>query len=358
MARNPTNIPLPESSKSTSLFAFLTKLSGRGDLSFDEAKQLFVAFSDESIHVETRVVQIAGILSILQAKGATAAEIAGLAFAMREKAIKIKAHSKNFIDIVGTGSSAVKTFNVSTAAAFVIAGAGLSVAKHGNRSVTSSTGSADVLEKLGVKITSEPETAQACLNGAGICFLFAQKYHSSLGFVGKVRKHLGIRTVFNIIGPLANPANAPKQIVGVSSKSLVVPMAEALSILGIEKAWVVHGLDGLDELTLNGESFVAEVVKDNIKTFNISPEEFGLKRGKIEHLTANSPVESAKIITDILSGKRRDEARNLVVLNAAAALLVGGNAKDPMHAARLAEQSIDSHSASTKLERLITTTNR
>jgi anthranilate phosphoribosyltransferase len=214
------------------------------------------------------------------------------------------------------------------------------------------------LTQLGVKTASEPAVAERCLNGAGICFMFAPKFHPILRRVGDVRRSLGVRTSLNLLGPLSNPANAPKQIIGVWHKSLVEPMAKALTLLGIEKAWVVHGSDGLDEITLSGTTHVAEVEKGKIKLFNVTPEDFGIKRGKIAQLHANTPEESATIIREILSGKRRDEARSLVVINAAAALVVGGIAKEPMQAARLAEQSIDSHSASTKLERLVQTTNK
>ncbi len=342
------------SSTDTVLRGFLVRFMRGENLSFAESSEFFRALTAENANQS----QIAGALVALAAKGETFEELAGMARVMREGSVKINSRQKNFIDTAGTGSSLLKTFNVSTAAAFVIAGAGLSVAKHGNRAVTSKTGSADVLTQLGVKTASEPAVAEKCLNGAGICFMFAPKFHPILLRVGDVRKNLGVRTSLNLLGPLSNPANAPKQIIGVWHKSLVEPMAQALSLLGIEKAWVVHGSDGLDEITLSGETFVAEVEKENIRTFNIAPEDFGLKRGKVEQLHADTPEESAKTIREILSGKRRDEARNLVVINAAAALVIGGIAKEPMHAARLAEQSIDSHAASIKLERLVQTTNK
>lgn len=338
----------------TPLFPFLTRLIRGEDLSFDEAAQFFNALTD----INANPTQIAGSLSALTAKGETFDELAGMARVMREKAVKIKSRQKNFIDMTGTGSSFAKTFNVSTAAAFVVAGAGLTVAKHTNRAVTSQTGSADVLSKLGVKISSEPELTQACLNGAGICFMFAPKFHPHLRRVGDIRRNLGIRTCLNLLGVLSNPAGAPKQIVGVWHQSLIEPMAKALSLLGTERAWVVHGSDGLDEMTLTGETFIAEVVGKKIKTFKLAPEDFGLQRGKIEHLKAESPEQSAKIIKEVLASTRRDEARSLVVLNAAAALVIGGIAKQPIQAARLAEQSIDSHAAQVKLERLIQTTNK
>jgi anthranilate phosphoribosyltransferase len=338
----------------TPLHPFLVRLMRGENLSFKEAAKFFAALTDE----HANPAQIAGALVALAAKGETFEELAGMAKAMREQAVRIKTRHKNYIDTAGTGSGKTKTFNVSTAAAFVIAGAGLPVAKHGNRAVTSKTGSADVLESLGVKVSAEPEIEQTCLNGAGICFMFAPKFHPALRRVGDIRRNLGVRTSLNLLGPLSNPAKAPKQIIGVWHPALVEPMARALSLLGTERAWVFHGADGLDEITLTGETFIAEVRKDKVSTFTVTPETFGLKRGKIEHLRADSPDASAKIVLDVLASKRRDEARNLVVMNAAAALVVGGIAKDAMHAARLAEQSIDSGQAQNKLERLIQTTNK
>lgn len=338
----------------TPLFPFLTRLIRGENLLCSEASEFFRALTD----INANPTQIAGALVALTAKGETFEELAGMARVMRQEAIKIKTRHKNFIDTTGTGSSAAKTFNVSTATAFVVAGAGLTVAKHASRAVISKTGSADVLSKLGIKISNEPELTQACLNGAGICFMFAPKFHPILQRVGDIRRSLGIRTCLNLLGVLANPANAPKQIVGVWHQSLIEPMAQALALLGTERAWVVHGADGLDEITLTGETLIAEVVRNKIKTFKLAPEDFGLQRGKIAHLKAASPEQSAKIIKEVLASTRRDEARSLVVLNAAAALVVGGISEEPMHAARLAEQSIDSHSAQVKLERLIQTTNK
>ncbi len=338
----------------TPLYQYLVRLIRREDLSLDESADFFRLLTDRNANP----AQIAGALSALTAKGETAQELAGMALVMREKAVKITSRQKNFIDVAGTGLSSAKVFNVSTAAAFVIAGAGLTVAKHASRAGMSRTGSADVLGKLGVKISGEPEIAQACLNGAGIGFMFAPKFHPYLRRVGDVRRGLGIRTCLNTLGVLSNPANAPKQLLGVWHPSLLEPTAQALALLGTMHAWVVHGSDGLDEITLSGETLVAEVSGGKVKTFSISPEDFGLPRGDIKHLKAATAEQSANLIREVLASKRRDEARSLIVLNAAAALVIGGIAKEPMHAARLAEQSIDSHSAQVKLERLIQTTNR
>jgi len=338
----------------TPLYPFLVRLMRGEDLKMKEAAEFFRVLTDKNTYPQ----QIAGALVALTAKGETFAELAGMARVMRAQAVRVKTHHKNFIDTSGTGSSGAKTFNVSTAAAFVAAGAGLMVAKQANRAVTSSTGSAEVLGKLGVKISNEPEIAEACLNGAGICFMFAPKFHPSLKRVGSIRGNLGIRSCLNLLGVLSNPANAPKQIVGVWHRSLIEPMAHALALLGTQNAWVVHGADGLDEISLTGETMVAEVFRNKLRFFKITPEDFGLQRAKIDHLKVDGAAESAKIIREVLANRRRDEARSLIILNAAAALIVGGITDEPIHAARLAEQSIDSHSAQVKLERLIQTTNK
>jgi anthranilate phosphoribosyltransferase len=338
----------------TPLFPYLNRLIRGENLETAEAADFFRALTA----FDANPAQIAACLTALTAKGETAAELAGMAQTMRKQAVRIKSRQKNFIDVSGTGSSTAKTFNVSTAAAIVAAGAGLTIAKHGSRAVMSSTGSADVLAKLGVKIACEPEVAQTSLNGAGICFMFAPKFHPALRRVGDIRRALGIRTSLNLLGVLSNPANAPKQLIGVWHPSLLNPMARALSLLGTERAWVVHGSDGLDEITLAGETFVVEVMKNEVREFRIAPEDFKLKRARLEHLRTETPEQSAALIREVLASKRRDEARSLVVLNAAAALLVGGLTEEPSRAARLAEQSIDSGQAQNKLERLIQTTNK
>ncbi|CAN5524238.1 anthranilate phosphoribosyltransferase [soil metagenome] len=338
----------------TPLFPFLNRLLRGEDLTDAEAADFFRALTD----FNANPAQIAGSLAALTAKGETFSELAGMARVMRENTVKIKSRHENFIDITGTGSSPAKTFNVSTAAAFVAAGAGLAIAKHTSRAVTSNTGSADVLGSLGVKISGEPETAQTCLNGIGLCFMFAPKFHPDLRRVGDVRRNLGIRTCLNLLGVLSNPADAPKQLVGVWHSSLVEPLAQAFALLGTERTWVVHGVDGLDEITLAGETLIAEAAGNKVRMFKLAPEDFKLQRGNTEHLRVKTPAESAQIITDVLNSKRRDEARSLVVLNAATALIIGGIAHEPIQAARLAEQAIDSGQAQNKLDRLIQTTNK
>jgi anthranilate phosphoribosyltransferase len=338
----------------TALFPYLNRLIRGENLSIDEASDFFRALTD----ISANPAQIAGCLVALTAKGETFTELAGMARVMREQSVKIVCRQKNLVDITGTGSSPAKTFNVSTAAAFVAAGAGLTVAKQSNRAVMSRSGSADVLTKLGVKVSGEPGIAQAGLSGAGICFMFAPKFHPTLRRVGDLRSALGIRTSLNLLGVLANPANPPRQLIGVWHPSLVAPLAQALMILGTERSWIVHGLDGLDEITLSGETLVMEVTGNKMQKMRLVPEDFKLQRTEISHLKALSADESARIILEVLNSKRRDEARALVVINAAAALFIGGLAKNMVQAARLAEQSIDSGQAHNKLERLIQSTNR
>jgi anthranilate phosphoribosyltransferase len=323
------------------------------DLSREEASRLIEALLDG----EAADSQIAAALIALAIKGETVEEITGMAAAVRSRAVRIHPSHARFIDTAGTGSSATKTFNVSTAAAFVIAGAGLPVAKHGNRAATSRSGSADVLTALGVNIGVTPECSKRCLDETGICFMFSPLYHSATARVAAIRRELGVRTTFNILGPLSNPAAAPRQLIGVWQRSLVEPMARTLAALGSDLAWVVYGADGLDEVTLAAETFVAETRSGNIRMFEIAPEDFGVKRSSIAHLCGGEAQENAGIILSILDASRRDEARDLVLLNAAAALLVGGLGNDFRHAKELAEQSIDSGAAIRKLEQLIQRTN-
>jgi len=300
--------------------------------------------------------QIAAALVALKLKGETVEELAGFAEGMRARAVRIKSHHERFIDTAGTGSSCAKTFNVSTAAAFVIAGAGLPVAKHGNRAASSRCGSADVLTALGVNISVPPKISEACLNELGICFMFAPMYHSATARVATIRRELGVQTTFNFLGPLTNPAGAPRQIIGVSHREKVEPMASALSLLGTEHAWVVHGADGLDEITIADRTFVAEAFKDTVRTFEISTEDFGVGSKPLDGLSGGDAEANAKIIREVLKGNRRDAARLLVLVNAAAALHVGGIAADVKEGMKLAEESIDSGSAGEKLNELIRVT--
>ena len=332
---------------------YLPRLVRREDLSRDDAARLLNALLDE----DATDAQIAAILVALAAKGETVEELAGMAGAMRTRAVRINCQHRCFIDTAGTGSSVAKTFNVSTAAAFVIAGAGLPVAKHGNRAASSRSGSADLLSALGVNVKASPEVSEQCLNNIDICFMFAPLYHGATARVAGIRRQLGIHTSFNLLGPLSNPAGAPRQIVGVWRRDLVELMANVLAASGTERAWVVHGEDGLDEITVASTTHVAEVKGQTVRSFEIEPKAFGLWRGSLEHLRGGDAEANGQIIREVLSGKRRDEARALVVANAAAALFLGGIGSDLRTAANAAEESIDTGAARTKLEQLIEITN-
>jgi anthranilate phosphoribosyltransferase len=331
-----------------SLRDYLASLMRGENLSRADAAQLLDALLDSS----ATDAQIAAALVALKLKGETIEELAGMAEGMRARAVRINSHHPCFIDTAGTGSSCAKTFNVSTAAAFVIAGAGLPVAKHGNRAASSRCGSADVLTALGVDVSMSPEVSEKGLNEMGICFMFAPLYHGATARVAGIRRELGVQTTFNLLGPLTNPAHAPRQIIGVWDRSLVEPLARTLSVLGTERAWIVHGGDGLDEVTLADKTFVAEAGNGAVRTFEIDPKDFGVERTAIGGLGGGDAEASAAIIRSVLSGARRDAARLLVVVNAAAALHVGGFAENLHAGTKLAEQSIDSGAAQIKLENL------
>ena len=335
------------------LRTFLARLMHGENLSRSEAARLLDALLD----ADASDAQIAAALMALKLKGETVEELAGLAEAMRQRAVRITSAHSRFIDTAGTGSSCAKTFNVSTAAAFVIAGAGLPVAKHGNRAASSRCGSADVLQALGVNVSASPQVSESCLNEVGICFMFAPLYHGATARVAGIRRQLGVQTTFNLLGPLTNPARAPRQIIGVWHRDLVEPMAHALSLLGIERAWVVHGADGLDEVTLADSTFVAEARDGEVQTFEMEPEEFGFEPSGLDDLRGGDAEGNARIISDVLHGRRRDAARTLIVINAAAALHVGGAAADLREGVQLAEESIDAGMASEKLDELARITN-
>jgi anthranilate phosphoribosyltransferase len=319
------------------------------------------SFLDALLDPVATDTQIAAALVALTAKGETVDELAGMAEAMRERATSLYSRHERFIDTAGTGSSAAKRFNVSTAAAFVIAGAGLPVAKHGARAASSTSGSADVLEALGVNTAAPPKIVEHCLNDHGICFIFAPLFHRATARVAQVRRELGVHTTFNLLGPLTNPARAPFQLVGVWDHSLVERVASALVLLGVKQAWVVHGADGLDEVTITGETFVAACsARTGVETFTISPEDFGLQRRSVTQ-RREGPAENARVTRAILDGKKNGDfavARDLVVINAAAALYLADVANDFQDAAAMACESINSGQAVSKLEVLIRETNR
>ena len=336
------------------LTEFIARLVRREDLNRDEAEQLLESLLD----ADATDAQIAAALVALAAKGETAEELTGMANGLRARAVRVNSKHPCFIDTAGTGSSRAKTFNISTAAAFVIAGAGLPVAKHGNRAASSKSGSADLLTALGVNVSAIPSVSEQSLNEIGICFMFAPLYHGATARVAGIRRQLGIHTTFNLLGPLSNPAGAPRQIIGVWRKDLAERLARVLAALGTEHAWVVHGEDGLDEITLAGKTHVAEARRGEVKTFEIGPEDFGLTVGALDHLRGGDTEANAAIVRAVLAGERDDEARALVIMTAAAALVLGGVAKDLREGARRAAEAIDSGAAQAKLGRLIAVTNQ
>jgi anthranilate phosphoribosyltransferase len=296
--------------------------------------------------------QMAAFLVALRMKGETVEEITGLASAMREMATPVRTSRRPLVDTCGTGGDHSGTFNISTAAAFVVAGAGIAVAKHGNRSATSRCGSADVLEQLGVAIEASAERVGRCIDEIGIGFLFARTFHSAMKHVAGVRQELGIRTVFNILGPLTNPAGACGQVMGVFDKALVGPLAHVLNNLGTRHAFVVAGSDGLDELTLSGPSIVAEVSAGRVRTYEIRPETLGLPSAPVETLAGGDTATNAALLRAVLEG-RQGPNRDIVLLNAAAGIMAGEGAQDWQSGLAAAAQSLDSGSALSKLDDLI-----
>jgi anthranilate phosphoribosyltransferase len=307
--------------------------------------------------------QIAAFLTALRMKGETVEELIGFAQVMRQKVVKIRTRGEEvaaltgtdremLIDTCGTGGDATGTFNVSTATAFVVAGAGLRVAKHGNRSVSSMCGSADVVETLGISLDLTPQKVARCVDEVGIGFLYAPLLHTAMKHVMAARREMGIRTVFNMLGPLTHPASANAQVIGVYAASLTEPLARVLAELGTVRAFVVHGADGLDEISNTGESRLSEVREGMVRTFTVRPEDFGLPRAAIADLLGGDREQNAEIIRAILAGERGPR-RDIVLMNAAAALVAGGRAHDLKDGVALAARSIDSGAARDKLEQLI-----
>ncbi len=322
------------------------------DLTFDEAAQVM----DEIMSGTANQAQTAAFLTALRIKGETIDEITACAQVMRDKALHITP-STDVLDIVGTGGDGTGTFNISTTAAFVIAAGGIPVAKHGNRSMSSKSGSADCLENLGININITPEKSAEVLKETGMCFMFAQGYHSSMRFVAPVRKEIGIRNIFNILGPLTNPASADLQVTGVYSEELVEPVARVFSNLGVKKGFVFYGSDGMDEATVTGPTKVCEISDGTFKTYNITPEQFGLGTYSSEELLGGDGAENAEITRQILSGKLKGAKRDIVLLNSALGLYTGGKAETLEDGVRLAAQIIDSGKAYRKLEEFAKATN-
>ena len=294
--------------------------------------------------------QFGALVTALRMKGETVREIAGMARVMREKSLRVQV-SGAVVDTCGTGGDNSGSFNISTTAAFVVAGAGEKVAKHGNRSMSGSTGSADVLEALGVNISLSPESVARCVEEVGFGFMFAQGFHPSMRFAAGPRREIGIRTVFNILGPLTNPADASRQLIGVADPSIAERMARVLGALGSEKALVVHGSDGMDELTITGPSTVWLLEGGDVSTFTVSPEELGLTVSDAASIRAESPEDSAAVARSVLSGEP-GAARDVVLMNAAAALVAAGRSDDLSAGVQLAAQSIDTGAAQSRLTSL------
>ncbi|HXY11075.1 MAG TPA: anthranilate phosphoribosyltransferase [Terriglobales bacterium] len=335
----------------------------RESLSREQARQLMA----EVLSGGCTDAQIAALLVALHMKGETVEEIVGFAEAIRRAATPLAIPEDStldasgterdaLVDTCGTGGDASGTFNISTATAFVVAGAGVRVAKHGNRSVTSQCGSADVMEALGVYIDLPPARLAACLADVGMAFLFAPAIHVAVKYVQPARRELRLRTVFNLLGPLTNPARASAQVVGVYSADLVEKLAEALSMLGLRRAMVVHGSDGLDEITITAPTRIAEVRDGNVRSYEVTPEEFGMRRARLDDIAGGDAAENARIIRDILRGERSPR-RDVVLLNAAAALVAAAKADHLIEGVSLATQAIDSGAAAGKLAALIRFTN-
>lgn len=324
------------------------------DLTEEEAKKgMEILLSGEATQA-----QIGSFLTALRMKGETLEELVGFASVLRDKAETISPKVGNYVDLVGTGGDCTYTFNISTTSAFAVAAAGLPVAKHGNRSISSKSGAGDVLEELGVNIMAEPATVERCVNEAGIGFMFAQLFNKSMKYVGQARKEMGVRTVFNILGPLANPSRAKNMVVGVYSPMLTEVVAKAMARLGVERAFVVSGADNMDEITLTGTTTISEIKDGEVKTFQFTPEEVGLKTCSLEELRGGDGKENAKITKAILSGEEKGPKRDIVLLNAGATFYVGGIAKDIKEGIELAAEVIDSGEAKAVLDKLVEESNK
>lgn len=336
-----------------SIGQYLEVLLNGQDLTFDQAK----ALQDTIFEGQVSEVQIAAFLAMMRMKKATPGEIAGLAQSLRDHVVRVTVDLPHMIDTCGTGGARVKTFNISTAAAFVAAGAGAYVAKHGNRAITSRCGSADVLDALGVKIDPGPEVVATCLREAHIGFMFAPKFHPAMRFVQPIRKSLDFRTAFNILGPLANPAGVQAQVMGVSDAELLDRIAESLRMLGAKRAFVIHG-QGMDEISLLGKTRIVELRDGWIRSFELDPRDYGMAYAALDVLGSGDAQANATVIRDILAGKEKGPRRDIVLLNAAAALVVAELADNFEQAIPLARTSIEQGKALHCLEKLVEVSNR
>ena len=326
----------------------IIKLSKKEDLTYDMAE----AVMDEIMSGEATPVQMSAYLTALSLKGETIDEITASAAGMRAHCIKLL-HDMDVLEIVGTGGDGSNSFNISTTASLVIAAGGVPVAKHGNRAASSKSGAADVLEALGVNITIPPERSAEILKKRNICFLFAQNYHVAMKYVAPIRKELGIRTVFNILGPLSNPAGANMELMGVYDQELVEPLAQVMAKLGVDRGMVVYGQDSLDEISMCAPTSVCEIKDGWFQSYELTPEQFGYKRCDKSELTGGTPQENAEITRNILSGQEQGAKRQAVCLNAGAALYITGKADTIEAGVRMAEELIDSGAAAQKLEEFI-----
>lgn len=331
----------------------IKKLVENQDLTYDEA----YACMDEIFSGEATEIQTAGYLTALRMKGETVDEISASAMGMRNHAVKLEHEGIDVLEIVGTGGDEANSFNISTTSGFVAAAAGIPIAKHGNRSVSSKCGAADVLEALGVNITIEPAKMSEVLRKSNVSFMFAQVYHKAMKYVAPVRKGLGIRTIFNILGPLTNPANASMQLMGVYEEALVEPMAKVLNKLGVTDGMVVYGQDCLDEISMSAPTTVCEIRDGELNTYVIEPEQFGFEKCAKEDLVGGDPQENAAITKAILSGEEKGAKRNAVVLNAAACIYIAKKADSMEAAVKIAEDLIDSGKAMEVLNQFAAMTN-
>jgi anthranilate phosphoribosyltransferase len=331
----------------------INKVINGDNLSIEESRDAM-----EAIMIgEATSAQIASFITALRMKGETIEEITGAALVMREKASKIETNQDVLVDVCGTGGDKLNTFNISTTTAFVVAAAGVAVAKHGNRSVSSKSGSADLLERLGVNLNLSPAQVGSCIDEIGIGFMYAPVFHQAMKYAIGPRKEIGARTIFNLLGPLTNPAEAGVQLLGVYSSELTEPIAYVLKNLGVKSAFVVHGMVGLDELSTVGETKVSQLKDGEVKTYNLHPRELGLEEATIEDLAGGNPEENAEITLDILKGKA-GKKRDIVILNAAAALVAVDKAESLVEGVELAAQIIDEGLALKKLEELVEVSNR
>lgn len=327
----------------------IVEIVDKQDLTYEEAYQVM----NEIMNGETSATQNAAFLAALSTKSTKAEtinEITGCAAAMREHALKVDVGDMDVMEIVGTGGDGAHSFNISTTSAFVACAGGVKIAKHGNRAASSQCGTADCLEALGVNIDLSPEQCVKMLEEVGFCFFFAQKYHTSMKYVGPIRKELGIRTVFNILGPLTNPARPKRQLLGVYDGSLAEPLTQVLMRLGVERGMTVYGQDRLDELSLSAPTLVCEFGEGKCRTYEVTPEQFGLERCQKSDLEGGTPAENAAITRSILDGSERGHKRSAVLLNAGAALFTGGKAESFAAGVSLAAQLIDSGKALEALE--------